>query len=111
MQLKFPLPENHDPNLPTSYPLQPYPNHAILLTRRPPPRRDSSPFTSGSSDSESYHSDPEHHRRRRHHHSRSRNMGTSKSPRPRHRTARHNSDAWIGGVGGGLIGDMIFPGL
>lgn len=113
-QPQFPPPPGYNPNIPPSQLPQPYPNHSIPSTHRPPPRRrDSSPFTSSSSDSESYHSDPEH-CRRRHHHPRSRSRGVTgspKSPQSRHRTSRHNSDAWIGSVGGGLIGDIIFPGL
>lgn len=130
-QYPFPAQQPYNPNMPISQLPQPYPNHAIPSTHRPSQtqlqHRPSSPFESDSSDSESYHSDPEHHRRRRHHHHhdrdrdgsrsrdlsrpRSRGLNNSKSPRPRHRTARHNSDAWIGGVGGALIGDIIFPGL
>jgi hypothetical protein len=123
-QYPFPAQQPYNPNIPISQLPQPYPNHAMPSTHRPPQtqlqRRPSEPFESDSSDSESYHSDPEHHRRRRHHHhdrdkdgsrSRSRGLNSSKSPRPRHRTARHNSDAWIGGVGGALIGDILFPGL
>lgn len=68
-----------------------------------------------------YSSDPERHRRRRKHrhhdhknHSRSRSNGGSGSSQKRRTsdTSRSaNADGFIGAAGGGLIGDLIFPGL
>jgi hypothetical protein len=62
-----------------------------------------------------YSSDPEPHRRRhrhRHEHSRSRSRDHSGRKRRTSESSRSaNADGFIGAAGGGLIGDLIFPGL
>ncbi|KPI43326.1 uncharacterized protein AB675_7145 [Cyphellophora attinorum] len=91
------------PNYPNSGQLQPY----------APQRHHSydSAIASG------YSSDPERHHRRHHkkHDSRSRSRSRSRDtnrPRRTSETSRStNADGFIGAAGGGLIGDLIFPGL
>jgi len=61
-----------------------------------------------SLESGGYASDPEHNRRK-HKHRHRKDSGESRSVRPSGRSS--NSDAFLGAAGGGLIGDLIFPGL
>ena len=69
--------------------------------------------SNNSSDSLAYSSEPESpsHHKRRHKHKHS----TSGSSRPRDRAGSgsksHATDGFLGAAGGGLIGDLIFPGL
>ena len=57
-----------------------------------------------------YVSDPERDRHR-HRHRRRRDSGESRDMKDKKSTRSTNSDAFIGAAGGGLIGDLIFPGL
>lgn len=58
-----------------------------------------------------YSSDPEPHRRR-HKHSSRRDSGSDRDMKSKYNKSRStNADAFLGAAGGGLIGDLIFPGL
>ena len=80
------------------------------------------PYNSGMNQSQTslnsgYSSDPEHHRRRhrhRHHHSDetgSRRDGSRRDRKSSDTSRGSTKDGLIGATGGGLIGDLIFPGL
>jgi hypothetical protein len=109
----FPHPERPDPQTwNQSYPPLPNPNQPVQyqpLQFAPPPHQGHRPsysqpylhpnqssvsFTSG------YLSDPEPHRRRHSHHKKSRSS-----------THSTTTDGFLGAAGGGLIGDLLFPGL
>ncbi|KAK5074833.1 hypothetical protein LTS08_005597 [Lithohypha guttulata] len=64
-----------------------------------------------SIDNGGYSSDPEQ-RRRRHEHRTRRDSGESRDLKSsKHKSRSANADAFLGAAGGGLIGDLIFPGL
>lgn len=96
-----PTPPPHNRDYQPFYPQGPhqYPQHLPQpMYQNPPPHL--RPYHANSSSpnlAQGYHSDPEPHRRRR-----SRRKSTSRSAA---------ADGFLGAAGGGLIGDMIFPGL
>lgn len=57
-----------------------------------------------------YSSDPEPHRRK-HSHRHRRDSGETRSTKSKSSSRSTNADAFVGAAGGGLIGDLIFPGL
>lgn len=67
--------------------------------------RDRSPSSSRNGHSHTHHHHQSHHH---HHHSHSHSRSRSSNPTPKDHTSR---DTFLGAAGGGVIGDLIFPGL